>query len=419
LGVPRFKELINAPKKVKTPSLTVYLKEGLNKSKDTVEEIMKQMICVRFADIYTLSEVFYDPMLDGTTCVREDQDLVDSFGETPDDYLSDDLQKSPWVLRFEINANILLKHRLRLVDVEEKIRDLFGNSIITEYNDEFCNPCVIRIRPITGKDGSDNDDVVLVQMIPYLEDIKLCGIDGITKTFAVKDPKTKEYRIETDGSNLSEIMSMSEIDFKKTFCNDPHETLNVLGVEAARATFLKEMNIALSFDNNYVNIHQPMQLADVMTFNGGLMTITRHGINRRANYGPFSKCSFEETVEVLTDAARFGQVDELKGVTERIIMGMYADIGTHAFDVFIDTNMLNTYAQKVDQSILTARVGEDAKNGFDFNSGGDTNPMLFVPSSPSRTVVDFNYGSQSDVGFIPSSPGREQNTFVPSSPSRE
>ena len=61
-------------------------------------------------------------------------------------------------------------------------------------------------------------------------------------------------------------------------------------------------------------------LCDVMTSKGRLTSITRHGINR-LDTGPLRKCSFEETVEILLQAAVYNEIDPLKGITENIIMG--------------------------------------------------------------------------------------------------
>ena len=58
----------------------------------------------------------------------------------------------------------------------------------------------------------------------------------------------------------------------------------------------------------------------MMTQRGILTSITRHGINR-IETGPLRKCSFEETVEILYEAASLAEMDNLTGITENIIMG--------------------------------------------------------------------------------------------------
>ena len=49
------------------------------------------------------------------------------------------------------------------------------------------------------------------------------------------------------------------------------------------------------------------------------------------------RCSFEETVDVLMDAASHAEVDPMRGVSENIIMGQLPRIGTACFDLLLDS----------------------------------------------------------------------------------
>ena len=82
----------------------------------------------------------------------------------------------------------------------------------------------------------------------------------------------------------------------------------------------------------------------MMAQKGKLTSITRHGINR-LDSGPLKKCSFEETCEILVEAAVHNEKDRLLGVTENIIMGQLAPIGTGCFDVILDTQLINENAK--------------------------------------------------------------------------
>ena len=59
----------------------------------------------------------------------------------------------------------------------------------------------------------------------------------------------------------------------------------------------------------YVNYRHISTLVDMMTLRGILTSITRHGINR-VDVGPLRKCTFEETTEILLEAAFEGLSDE-------------------------------------------------------------------------------------------------------------
>lgn len=95
------------------------------------------------------------------------------------------------------------------------------------------------------------------------------------------------------------------------------------------------MNAVLQFYGLYVNYRHLALLCDVMTAKGHLMAITRHGINRQ-DTGALMRCSFEETVDVLMDAASHAENDPMRGVSENIIMGQLAKMGTGKKQLFVD-----------------------------------------------------------------------------------
>lgn len=68
--------------------------------------------------------------------------------------------------------------------------------------------------------------------------------------------------------------------------------------------------------SSYVNYRHIACLVDVMTHRGCLMAITRHGINRLET-GPMMRCTFEETVEILFEAAAFSMPDRCADTAPR------------------------------------------------------------------------------------------------------
>ena len=159
--------------------------------------------------------------------------------------------------------------------------------------------------------------------------MKIKGFDEIEKCYINDDI------IETDGSCLKKVFSHDDIDYTKTICNIPTEVLDTLGVEAARQVIINEIRKVLEFDGGYINNSHFTTLVDTMTYKGGIMSITRHGINK-TEAGPLLKCSFEETIDVLTDACVFSEVDRIKGVSEAITIGKLSNIGTGCIDLVMD-----------------------------------------------------------------------------------
>ena len=72
------------------------------------------------------------------------------------------------------------------------------------------------------------------------------------------------------------------------------------------------------------------------------MAITRHGINR-SDTGALMRCSFEETVEILLDAAAAAELDDCKGISENVMLGQMAPLGTGSFDLMVDDRMLQRH----------------------------------------------------------------------------
>jgi DNA-directed RNA polymerase II subunit RPB1 len=142
-------------------------------------------------------------------------------------------------------------------------------------------------------------------------------VDGRTGDMTAKKD---HYIIETDGVELKGVMSHEKVDHTIITSNSVREILTVLGVEAARLSLIKEIRMVLNFYGIYINYRHLSTLCDIMTNKGTLTAITRHGINR-IDSGALRKCSFEETVEILLEAALHGEIDPLSGITENIIMG--------------------------------------------------------------------------------------------------
>lgn len=171
-----------------------------------------------------------------------------------------------------------------------------------------------------------------------------------------------------------------------------------VGVEGARSSLFHELRGVLSFDSSYVNYRHIACLADCMTFSGHLMAVSRHGINRGES-GPLLRASFEETVEVLMQSAMFSQVDVLNGVTENIMLGQLARVGTGMVDLLLDFDKLKG-AIDYGGSRDTA-VGGAAKEGMGLEG-------LFTPQatpfqmSPNLNGDGFGSASPSTAMFTPS-----------------
>jgi DNA-directed RNA polymerase III subunit RPC1 len=108
------------------------------------------------------------------------------------------------------------------------------------------------------------------------------------------------------------------------------EAERTLGIEAARSCIIKEINDTMKAHGMSIDARHSMLLADVMTYKGEVLGITRFGMAKMKD-SVLMLASFEKTTDHLFDAALRGRVDTIDGVSECIIMGIPMPVGTGMF----------------------------------------------------------------------------------------
>ncbi|KAJ3874180.1 DNA-directed RNA polymerase II, subunit 1 [Lentinula edodes] len=461
LGVPRLKEIINVATNIKTPSLSVYLEPALRFDPNLAKNVQQELAYTSLRTVTAAVEIWYDPD-PSSTIIEEDEVFVESFFAIPDEEVESKLHlQSPWLLRLELDRAKMLDRKLTMAYVASRIAESFKTDLFVIWSEDNAEKLVIRCRVLGGADKDEDgtetleEDIFLRQLEnTMLNSVSLRGVQGINRVFLTRHDlvetkddgsivaeKDKQWVLETDGVNLKTVMCIDGVDFTRTYSNSCVEVFNVLGIEAARAAILKELRGVIEFDGSYVNYRHLALLCDLMTHRGSLMAITRHGINR-ADTGALMRCSFEETVEILMEAAAVGEKDDCHGVAENVMFGQMAPMGTGAFDVALDIDMLKDAI--VDhrlpvQSMLAAQVdggmtpGQVAMTPYDTNSpmwdnhlfkGSDQAAFSPLAVNSNEESGNFNYlpwgqsprgaggMSPGGPGYSPSSP----NAYSPNSP---
>ena len=453
LGVPRLKEILNVAKNIKTPSMTVYLDPEYSELAETAKKIQALIQYTTLKTVTSATEIHYDPD-PRKTLIEADEEFVNAYFEIEtgdDDEFSN---HSPYLLRLELDNAKMIDKNLGMDEVANKIAASFDGQMHIIWSDDNAEKRVIRCRVVNSKEMEDErleEDVVLRNIEQYmLQGLDLRGISGIERVFLIEhkrtqlDPETGtfqrnvEWVLETDGINLAEVMAVEGVDATRTYSNSFVEILQVLGIEATRSALLKELRAVIEFDGSYVNYRHLALLTDTMTSRGHLMAITRHGINR-AETGALMRSSFEETVEILMDAAAVGETDDCRGVSENVMLGQTAPVGTGDFDVLLDEEMMSECV--VDHRMLgvgAEMVGgsatpydERSPMAMDTNYGVDDSGAAFSPlvQSGSETPGGFQDisagfaspygGGMASPGYVPQSPfgGISSPGYSPSSPS--
>ncbi|MEM0439954.1 MAG: DNA-directed RNA polymerase subunit A'', partial [Sulfolobales archaeon] len=183
---------------------------------------------------------------------------------------------------------------------------------------------------------SINTGIVDLMKLSKLRDrilkAKIKGVKGIKRVIIQK--KGDEYMLLAEGVNLKAILKIRGVDPYRTVSNDIHEIERVLGIEAARTMLIREMMNVLMEQGLDVDIRHVMLVADIMTRNGSVRQIGRHGVTGEKE-SVLARAAFEVTVKHLLDAAARGEVDELAGVAENIIVGQPIHVGTGKVNLYM------------------------------------------------------------------------------------
>jgi DNA-directed RNA polymerase subunit A" len=301
-GLPRIVELVDARKKPATPITYVYLTGDAKKNFDKAEAIMKKISEVKMATIIKRAlENFSKGMI---KLVVDEQALV-ANNLTPSQVAQKIAKKLNIHANVDKDKNILIK--LKTKNVGE-------------------------IRSISVKIMKD-----VVQ-----------GIPDAGKAIIQQDPKTNEFYLISAGSNIRDIIEVDGVDKSRLYTNDVFAMYALFGIEAARNTLVNELRKTLKEQKIGVDVRHLMLIADAMTYSGTVKGVGRHGLSGQKN-SVFAKAAYEETVKHLVNAAAFSEVDNMRGVTENILVGKQIPIGTGSVRLAIkkeDMEKVKTHSKK-------------------------------------------------------------------------
>lgn len=363
-GVPRLQELLSVSKSIKTPSMTIHVKPAYRRDAKTKEEykmrcleVLNELRTVRFRDIVRSSRIYFDPE-DFNTRVPEDRGFLDMYRRFLDlEGGAEARSVSPWLLRLELDPAKMLELGLLMIDVHSVLADFYGDRVECMFSDDNSGSLVMRVKQVV--EGAEDPDDLLTELKALehniLETVPLRGVQRIEKVSMREQTRqvynagtgafdsVSEWVIDTDGSNLRDVLTNPHVDPLLTTTNNVFEIYETLGIEAAKAALYNEITDVLTGIN--VNYRHLSLLIDTMSNKGVLMPINRHGINR-GDAGPLAKCSFEEVTDMLVSAGVFGEVDRVNGVSANVMLGQIAPCGTGDSEVLLDEGIMAANAAR-------------------------------------------------------------------------
>ncbi|MBP1922579.1 DNA-directed RNA polymerase subunit A' [Halorubrum alkaliphilum] len=301
-GLPRLIELVDARKTPDTPMMTVHLEGEYATDREKAHEVVWSIESTRILALGDVSTNVADML------VRID--------------LNDDTLLERWPTHSDATAVAEI--------IAETIEDALGV-------DTRQAGTVIEFGP------NEPSYRELLQLVERLREIVFKGIEEVERVVIRKEEleEGEEFVLYTEGSAFGDALEIEGVDASRTTCNNIHEIYRNLGVEAARETIIDETKNTLEEQGlDDVNVRHLMLVADIMTNNGEIDSIGRHGISGSKD-SVLARAAFEVTVNHLLDAAVHGEYDELDGVIENVIAGKPISIGTGDVDLRMGSRVVS------------------------------------------------------------------------------
>lgn len=283
LGLPRLIEIVDARSSPSTPMMSIYLRDEYCLNPDLAKEVANKIEITSLMDVADIETDLINLVIN----INPDKKTMKKKG-----FAIDELLESIKKIR-GIDAKI----------EKEKIKILLNDPSYKK----------------------------LLDVSETLKSLKVKGIDGIKRIIIRKEPK-EGYVIYSEGSNLEKVLEIQGVNPFRTTTNDIQAVGRVLGIEAARNMIIQEAHNTLSEQGLNVDIRHIMLVADIMTVDGTIRAIGRHGVSAEKE-SVLSRAAFEITVSHLLQASRRGETDRLGGVAENIIVGQPVNLGTGAVEL--------------------------------------------------------------------------------------
>ncbi len=301
-GLPRIIEIVDARKVPNTPTMTIFL---AGEKKTSADEARKLAAAIEETHTVNIAS------------------------------LETDVAQRRLVLK--LNKTNLKQKNMTGAEVKDKLER--ATRLLVQA-DKDKNPSTLTLIPgvHTEEDLAEIAEnppsyTMLLQLEEKIRDMRLKGIPNITRANVQLDDKTGEYYLSTIGSNLTRVSEIETIDRNRTYTNNIIEIFDFLGIEAARQAIVDELQATLDGARLEVDVRHLLLVADVMTSEGEVRAIGRHGVSG-TKHSILARAAFEVTVNHLLKAGVIGEKDYLTGVAENIIVGQPISLGTGSVELF-------------------------------------------------------------------------------------
>ncbi|KAM0809086.1 putative DNA-directed RNA polymerase subunit [Seiridium cardinale] len=331
-GVPRIKEIINASKTISTPVITCPLEN--NKQIEAARVVRGRIEKTFIEDILRHIEDEWEPNRAYIT-LAIDMEALEAM--------------NLGIGLYDVKSAIVKAKKLKILEGDMSVYPIDGTiEIVVTLPDES------KSRSVRTKTETPADLLTRISHLKrVLPAVPVSGYPeaarAIIQTSEGKADRPGEappfiHTVLVEGYGLRQCMNTEGVIGTKVISNNVMENNQILGIEAARTTIAKEIGDVMG-DMGIDPRHMEL-LADVMTYKGEVLGITRFGLSKMRD-SVLQLASFEKTPDHLFEAAAGMKGDRIEGVSEKIIMGQTMTVGTGAFQVVRKLGLGDQHLQRL------------------------------------------------------------------------
>lgn len=347
-GIPRISEIFNATHEPKNVNSFIFLNaEVKNLPLENIRlwanNTFKHLTIEDFVDKFWICNC-----LSGT--------YEASWYESFEKFYNSKFKNFDWFLRLYLNTSFLWTHRIPMEELARCIEEKYADVFIA-WSPEYMGIMDVYI-DTTEVDMDCEKEFIREVVKPEIFNCSPSKFSGITDIFVRNNIETKEWVLDSNGSNLSRVLCTPGVDATRTYSNELWEILRVLGIEAVREFIIQEVQGILNAEGTGVGRVHLTILADSMCWRGVLSSISRYGLQKE-QAGPLSNASFEQCLDHLLNGAIYGENESTSAVSSGIMCGTVTKIGTGMTDVMYDLGNTYTRSKPIAEEIEEEEAEED------------------------------------------------------------
>ena len=290
LGLPRLIELVDARKKPVTPAMDIHLDEESSMSREKAIDVAKNVLQTKISALLEVTDTDYATQIT----------LV-------------------------LSSKKLQERGCTVLDVEAALASNKKFKISTSGD-------VVKLNLV---DDTTSDTATVITIRNKVLNTTVKGVPDIERVTLVQ--KDGKWIIQSTGSNIAGVLGVNGVDKRNIRTNNVFEIAGTLGIEAARNALINELNNTLDDQGLEVDNRYIMLVSDLMCSRGYMQQIGRHGIAGTKD-SVLARAAFEITVPTIAHAALGGEIEQLKGITENVIVGSNIPIGSGTVDLYMQVS---------------------------------------------------------------------------------